>query len=170
MAKKMMRARRTPKVTRKDSPTAATARKVTREAKPKTAYELCERVAKHIEEEPLRYHQGLWGFENYAIEDLARPQCGTVCCRAGWIVALHDGIGMERKGNVANRSDAILGYPDDSSVTMALYYDDGWVQAHEQGTKQYAKAGANGLRQWMKRNAAHLKARKLVDVPKLGKG
>lgn len=154
------------------SRTAATVRKVTRE-KPKTAYDLCERVAQHIEEEPLRYHQGLWGFERFVIAELQQPQCGTVCCRAGWIVALHDGIGAEKSVGVAARSSQILGYRNEDlsedSAVMSLYYD-GSMGHLEQGTKKYAQMGASSLRKWMRKHAAHLKARKLADVPKLGKG
>lgn len=132
---------------------------------PKTAYDLCEMVAQHIEEDPLRYHQGLWGFEGEAFKDssLKMPDCGTVCCRAGWIVALHDGAAALRHGVVAHRSDTILGYQD--WQTMNLYYD-GSLDESKQGTKAYARLGADGLRQWMREHAVHLKSRLLKDVPK----
>lgn len=135
-----------------------------RQPKPTTAYELCNRVAQHIEEEPLRYHQQYWGFEGQT-SSLRQPACGTICCRAGWIVNLHDGIG-KFNGRVGARSNQILGLDDEQ--TFDLYYDGDSFEGLKQGTARYAKAGAAGLRKWMRKHAEHLKARLLKDVPKLG--
>lgn len=77
----------------------AKTRKTTKPTPPRTAWDLCERVAQHIEEEPLRYYQRSWWLRGRDLETLvnywhtipAKPSCGTTACRAGWIVELHDG-------------------------------------------------------------------------------
>lgn len=185
MTKKIMRARRTPKVTRRDSPTAATARKVTR---PKTAYELLERVANHILQEPKRFWQDTWGIVGKrAIRREgfdAVPACGTVACRAGWVVALHDGPKMipvledfSRPLNsidVPKRANQILGFGTMTHApeTSELFSSEacGPRDKRRFGTHEYARLGAAGLREFMAAHADHLKARQLADVPKLGKG
>lgn len=136
-----------------------------RTSKPKTAYELCELVARHIEEDPLRYDQSTWGWEGARYRKM--PACGTVCCRAGWIVALHDGPAAlkDDRVHISSRSDLILGL--DGDETAEIYYNGERLIQFEQGTKAYAQAGAAGLRDWANRHAVKLKARLLSDVPKL---
>lgn len=136
---------------------------VRRAAKPTTAYELLERVCDHILEEPRRYAQAIWGFERDMIAAIkAPPPCGTVCCRAGWVVALHDGpSALLTIGSVAGRSNEILGL--DYGDTNAIYYDSS-VDAHKQGTAAYATAGVRGLRAFMEQHKAHLQARRLKGV------
>lgn len=149
-------------------------------ATPKTAYDLMARVAAHILEEPKRYYQGKWVTKKKSdIVDVvgAVPQCGTVACRAGWIVALHDGLNskaitqeIQRTGGdfpVAWRAHEILDMSD--RHTSDLF--DGCVLLHmvpspTPGTAAYAKAGAKGIREFMRTHKAHLQARLLKDVPK----
>lgn len=140
-------------------------RKTQSERPPRTAYDLCELVAQHIETDPLRYDQSAWGWEGMHYQQM--PMCGTVCCRAGWIVALHDGPAAlkDERVHISSRSDLILGL--DGDQTAEIYYDGERLLAFQQGTKKYAQAGAAGLRDWAKRHEAELKARLLKDVPKL---
>lgn len=142
--------------------------------KPSTAYDLCMLVAQHIEEEPLRFNQGQWWARGRVLlRAMAHnniqqaPPCGTMACRAGWIVGLHDGIGGTRKAmrhlGISARARQILG------VTPISVYRlfDGFAVDGAPGTPEYAKVGADGLRRWARRRAKHLKARLLKDVPKL---
>lgn len=162
---------------------------------PKTAYELLERVCEHIVEEPKRYHQGVWALLGGRIADAlgkeAAPACGTVCCRAGWIVALHDGLNAKplqaesngvRTNVVEERAQSILDLSEDATLDLfdgsALeieqgldkFDDDGEYDGPElprRGTLEYAQLGADGLRKFMTQHESHLKARLLADVPKL---
>jgi hypothetical protein len=145
--------------------------------KPETAYELLGAVAACILAEPRRYDQGSWLYDAAQVADLASPPpCGTVACRAGWIVALHDGLdGLRAIGNsrVQERADDIL---DMSFETTEFFgacalYDELRIDEEEDmpelGTKEYAEAGAAGVLKFRDEYAEQLKARRLADVPPL---
>lgn len=164
-------------VKRKSSRTAAVAGVM--RSKPKTAYELLERVCEHILEEPRRYNQGLWitrgkrllNFLSVRVKSVAEsaPPCGTMACRAGWIAALHDGPAAAmghrmRTDDIPGRARLILDMEFDD--TRDLFSGDAVVGKF--GTAAYAKRGAEGLRKFMAEYESHLKARLLSDVPKLG--
>lgn len=146
----------------------------TRKPKPRTAWDLCELVAQHIEEEPLRYYQRNWWVRGRALKALvywktlpSAPSCGTTACRAGWIVGLNDGVGGARKAarayGIGERARIILGVS--VRATATLFSGDDAVGVP--GTAEYADFGAAGLRRWMRRHAPHLKSRLLTKVPKL---
>lgn len=182
MKKKIQSRGRTPKVNRTDNPTAATVRKVTRAAKPKTAYDLLARVADHILEEPKRYYQTNWGLRGTHLEAIKkelRPACGTVACRAGWIVALHDGperlngTHLQLLKRIPARARMILGATDnkqDIRWDASDLFDGAACGMAAEGTVEHAKRGASGIRAFMRKHAAHLKSRLLKDVPKLANG
>lgn len=174
--KKIMRTRRTPKVTRADSPTASKSRTVrttqSARSKPKTAYDLLARVAEHIVEEPTRYDQDRWcrlGKRAIRKEFGFAPACVTMACRAGWIVGLHDGLRSKHLTSVdmwpnpvARRANDIL---DMGSWDTDELFAGGNIVGNP-GTVKYAREGARGIRQFMKKHAEHLKSRLLADVPK----
>jgi hypothetical protein len=157
-----------------DSIDSRTASAVAPTSRPETAFELLELVARHIEEEPRRYNQEMWVLRGLALKTLGlEPPCGTVCCRAGWIVALHDGLDAADNMTAEDRAIQILDVPH--RVTAQLfsalsinYWSDaaGAVVGPSRGTPEYAKAGADGIRAFMATHEGHLKARKLADVPK----
>lgn len=158
--------------------------------RPKTAYDLLEQVAQHILAEPARYWQELWVLRGkHVIErtGLTAPSCGTICCRAGWIVALHDGLDSDainanaqvrHSEAVMRRANEILGVGmwvtkelfDGDALTPVDEYSDAIEDAPdalEPGTQAYAEAGALGIREFMAEHEAALKARILEapDVP-----
>ncbi len=155
---------------------------------PETVYDLLALVAHHIEEEPRRYFQDVWVLIGEEIRNHVdfEPACGTVCCRAGWIVALHDGLrapAIEATARarfsprVELRALQILGMSDVGFLFNAFISDEddldedsGDLVSAEPGTPEYAKAGADGLRAFMEEHAEHLKARRLADVPPLEEG
>lgn len=125
--------------------------------KPDTAYELLEAVAQRIEAEPRRYDQREW---------VRETECGTVCCRAGWVVAIADPdvFATHDAQAVGERADQILGLPE--SVLWNELYSTTCIRTRANpGTAEYAAAGARGVREFMAVHEAHLKARKLADVP-----
>lgn len=148
--------------------------------KPKTAYELCERVCEHILEEPRRYFQNDWCRRGTGIqrmwsrlrsvlsidqdgnEDVMKPVpppvCNTVACRAGWIVLLHDGMKAKPR-DFSDRANEILGV--EWMDTQELFDGQDYGQP---GTKAYARKGVAGLRAFMKEHKAQLKARSLKGV------
>lgn len=154
---------------------------------PETAYELLALVAQHIEEEPRRYFQDAFAlFGRSEIRDVAEmdaPPCGTTCCRAGWIVALGDGmpalrsLAAQSQLDIPSRARAILGMGDVGTFfdefAAEADGDDGWNYDREvipddinkPGTPEYAQFGAAGVRAFMAKHEARLKARRLVDVP-----
>ena len=140
-------------------------------AKAKTAYELLERVCAHIKAKPQTYLQERFiATGDQAHEYGLHPPCGTAACRAGWIVALHDGpLDPRDYGGIQTRANAILGL--DSQTTGDLFSGaalncglDAIDFMVKPGTAAYVRAGVRGLRSFMKRHAAHLKARKLDGV------
>lgn len=160
------------------------ARSTKSERKPRTAFDLCEMVAQHIEEEPRRYNQGTWmkrlSPRDFKLAFGVAPPCGTMACRAGWLVHLHDGPSVDaaivntgfHSMFTPTRANQILGM--DEKDTSDLFngsavrsYTDA-IGKPRFGTKAYAREGAVGLRRFMREHAARLKARLLKDVPKLG--
>jgi hypothetical protein len=135
-----------------------------RQKKPKTAYELLERVCEAIKAHPLNYYQGMWVSQRGssmdplpASLDVPDNKCGTAFCRAGWVCQLLDGA-MPR-GGVGGRSNEILGLSDDE--TDPLYYEE---MRGAPGSKAYVQQGVRGVRAFMRQHAKHLKARSLRGV------
>lgn len=159
-------------MTKKASPRKTTKK----EQKPKTAYDLCELVAQHIEAEPARYYQRCWVATGPELKRLVSlgtlpefPPCGTTACRAGWIVGLHDGLKRAASAEpfIPDRARLILGVT--ARATKTLFAASDTSPLNEPGTPEYAAYGAAGLRKWMRRRAKHLKARLLKGVPKWSK-
>lgn len=144
-------------------------------ARAKTAWNLCEAVCEAIVEDPRRYDQGTYVDQHSLFEvaqDRGLPECGTVACRAGWIVALHDGGIKVRYGAIRNRANKILGV--EPWQTQDLFSGSALESYKEQqGRPTYAQysylrrralQGAWGLRQWMEAHKEHLQSRHLKDV------
>jgi len=152
----------------------------TRRAKALNAYELLARVCEAIKAHPLAYYQGSWVVPTERLVQAVgeytdaqmRTSCGTAYCRAGWVVALHDG--RQRAVDlsltdakypalpVADRSDDILGL--DRSATHDLYDGEACDYAGRPGSRTYVRAGIRGLREFMTQHEAHLKAHSLRGV------
>lgn len=150
-------------------------------SKAKNAYDLLADVCAAISEEPRRYNQGVWCLRGpkairdwFETEDhkIEPPACGTMACRAGWIVQLHDGR-LPRKqmfmGRVAERARNLLGVTnrwDDFGLDVRWLFDGAAVLDHQVGTRAYAKEGVKGLRQFMAKHKARLKATKFAKAGK----
>ena len=141
------------------------------------AYELLQRVCAAIKAHPLAYYQAAWVLTNkwevqsnceFTDAQMAES-CGTAYCRAGWIVALHDGrraaLQLEKDGgwltsSVCIRANRVLGLEPEQ--TYRLF--DGGAIGGRPGTRRYVAAGIRGVRAFMNQHAAHLKARSLKGV------
>jgi hypothetical protein len=140
--------------------------------RPQTLYEMMEQVAESIEARPLNYYQGAW----YADAQLhyGKEACGTAYCRAGWMTC----IGKEKP---VHNNSVIQGYAMTLLENAGIPQDDvthlfqGSALQEEQpffkgikklmpraGTPEYAELGAKGVRKFMERHAAKLKAAKLA--------
>ena len=148
-----------------------------RKARARTAWDLCRAVCAAILEEPKRYDQSTF-CSRYDAEEVADnpelPACGTIACRAGWIVALHDGGITVPCSRVETRAQTILGTGDTTDLfdIAALFFEacKGCpAYARSSPQRRNAQKGVWGLRQWMKTHEAQLKARLLKDVPELSK-
>ena len=140
------------------------------------AYDLLMDVAAVIEEEPRRYNQEDWlvrvePSEVYEGKVESGPSCGTVGCRAGWIVELagawdkdadKDPIVTWFGGGVAGAARRILGvnwgrspgeeYAREMQFDMAItrLFDGAALSGRDLriGTPEYAAAGAAGVREF----------------------
>jgi hypothetical protein len=142
-----------------------------RQKKAENAYELLERVCEAIKASPINYGQDAWCFTPTPDCDCdqckaLRAQqehggCGTAFCRAGWIVALHDGHAAAKEtDDIEGRAVTLLGLG--RSDTDHLF--DGSAVTGKVGTVAYVRKGIAGVRAFMKQHAAHLKARSLRGV------
>jgi len=161
-------------------------------------YDLLEDVCATILEEPRRYNQGEWGAVRGSQEweylpETLHPDCGTVGCRAGWIVVKADGAmpmreeyGFAPRVNailVPHRASQILGkleawtlldnareYErdinalfDESALTIESN-DDEFLPL--KGSREYAERGVAGLRAFMTKWNTYLKS---LPIAPLGK-
>lgn len=145
----------------------STSTRTQKRPKPKTAYELLQRVCAHILEEPQRYLQRRYVATGTDLDayDL-KPPCGTAACRAGWIVWLHDGEWPDYSC-ISSRANQILKMSGADTMDLfrasALMYEN-HGQRYKEGTRAAAEAGVRGLRDFMEQHAKHLKARLLKSV------
>lgn len=141
------------------------------------AYDLLERVAQIVEEQPLRYHQGEWlvnrrymNPENVSSD--TTPECGTIGCVAGWIAALtHPNTGLLNYEGVGNHAAEVLGLTSEKAYRVLFAGDaikEQYLEEHPEksdwfgaeldevlpspGTAEYAKLGANHIRRYMAEN------------------
>jgi hypothetical protein len=142
-----------------------------RQKKAANAYELLGRVCEAIEARPLSYYQGWWSQSRgatgvCALEDeLNTPEneCGTAYCRAGWIVALHDGHHVAKDWRrVQDRACALLDM--DEFDTDELFNGGAVPLSLTPGSTRYVRAGIAGVRAFMRKHKAHLQARSLRGV------
>ena len=142
--------------------------------KARTAYELLQQVCAHIKAEPRGYLQCVWGVTGDEAKDMAHadghtvPPCGTMACRAGWIVALHDGGPsfkrriLQASFSIRDRANMILGM--DSGSTFSLFDEFAISQYRNTDLRSYAAEGVRGLRTFMAEHRTHLKSRMLKGV------
>ena len=158
---------------------AKKAKAVTRRGKAKTAYELLERVCEAIKAHPLNYYQGYWksrrGRSKGQVRhtqvmealppslDVPENTCGTAFCRAGFIVAEHDGY-EARPIDFNQRARRLLGIDEYESFDDVSRLFDASAVTGTPGTSRYVRQGIAGLRAFMKEHEAHLKARSLKGV------
>lgn len=141
----------------------------------KNAYELLDDVAKAIIEEPKRYNQGDWGttdrerirgflVEESKLRNPEPPQCGTMACRAGWIVVL-TGRRVDHPASVEQDAVAILG----GGIAWNEYQRDidnlfsGGAVSGRIGTRAYAREGVRGIRKFQKKWKERLLATPIAE-------
>ena len=103
-------------------------------------------------------------------KQLSEEACGTAFCRAGWMAAIMDPA--IAKANPTNLDDMTAIYQPMRSLLVdagcgeeaveQLFGGGSGTIGYTWGTKAYAKAGAKGVKTFMKRYASELKAVKLV--------
>jgi hypothetical protein len=153
-------------------------------------YDLCEDACACMLQEHARYDQGVYGTTKDINPELFRdrraPACGTIGCRAGWLVFLADG-GFPHIADVTNIGGVISGRADELMGTSELVADDDdWErymhdvedlfsagalfaetdhdmedpdsEIPDVGTKEYAELGVRGMRAFMARWEARLRA------------
>lgn len=149
--------------------------------KPETVWDVCEQAAQSIELLPTHYYQGafatptdnLASCENLSALSAAqkRETCGTSFCRAGWMVATLD-ADKQRTPDEWDMLDAMISYRARKLLLKAgaahcdinqLFDGDAVGGCGKIGTKAYAAAGAKGLRDFMKKYEAGLKATKVEE-------
>lgn len=145
------------------------------------AYELMEDVNRAILEEPKRLNMSNW-VSMFKGEDLTKykyhenPACGTVCCYAGWTVALKglnpseivmgataSDVGHKAVALLGGRDNEDLAYELDSAFrgTEVLVPEEDWDEdgcTYDPGTPAYATAVVARFRVIMDKHEAHLRA------------
>lgn len=134
--------------------------------KPTTAYQLLGQVCEAIALAPGNYYQ-----EDYAIDPKYigagnAEACGTAFCRAGWMCALMEDD-KARTPDEWDRMD-LDGPPTQllldagiSGEEISDLFGGGACGTARYGTKAYIKAGVKGVKDFMKKHEAALKATKL---------
>jgi hypothetical protein len=149
----------------------ATATKKTRKhmpvSKAKNAYELLQEIRKIILEEPKRYDQA----DTLTVGDECRhkkrqPDCGTVGCVAGWVVALTTPANrlasVARNGRILEKAALVLGI--DSYLASELFYG-GPIDGPPEQTVAHARAGAAHIKRFMENRKEQLKAKSSANHP-----
>ena len=132
-----------------------------------TLYELMEQTAEHIEEKPGNYYQ-----DDYAcsVEDAVSwgdmkvqgEPCGTAYCRAGWMASIAANRVVDSDDHIYNATSKALMRAGIPELEIEHLFDGGVVKGTP-GTKSYAKAGAKGVRAFMKKHETKLKATELDE-------
>lgn len=139
--------------------------------RPKTAWELCERVCEAIQAHPLNYYQDYFvarrGGSLPEALDTPANACGTAYCRAGWMVVIADGADWCE--SYRDRACELLGMKrwqinDTTSEICRLF--GAWLNGPTPGTKAYVRRGVSGLRRFMTKHEAHLRAHRLPPRPR----
>jgi hypothetical protein len=124
-------------------------------SKAKTAYELLEEIRALTLEEPRRYNQNQYlSFD--VDEEHGGPACGTVGCRAGWVVALR----AKRPRLVTTHwiyARKVLGLDAAQCNDLFGYAAVGGLP----GTREHAELGAAQLTEFMRRHEQQLKRKRL---------
>jgi hypothetical protein len=131
----------------------------------KNAYELLKEIRTIILAQPKRYAQteilihGRPGsvFSTHTWRDLIIPPCGTVGCRAGWIVELTRAGGTANVG-IIDRAAQILGFGTAREIGE---FFAGSAAEGEPGTREHARSGAKGITAFMKEHKARLLATRI---------
>ena len=129
--------------------------------RPKTVYELCERVCEAIELAPMHYLQKDWATP--AKLHFGEEACGTAYCRAGWMHALgKTDCELTNVSSIVMYADTVLrdAGVDDKDINI-LFAGGAISWAGEPGTPAYVKAGIAGMRAFMTKYEASLKAAQL---------
>lgn len=133
-----------------------------------TLYDLCEGVIQAIETQHGNYFQGLWCVPVESLRVNVSYNyigaCGTAYCRAGWMIALAEAsnkkltnMQIHRKANALLRKAGIR-----QEVIDQLFSGDA-CSGFTPGSPAYAKAGADGVRQFMALYEKELKNVRLDD-------
>lgn len=138
--------------------------------RPTNAYELCERVCEAIAAHPLNYYQDYWITRKRDLPSALRVpenECGTAYCRAGWMVQVADGRVVER---VSRRAFELLGdVAEDGQFTEDIWHlfetFEGDAMDLTPGTPEYIAEGIAGLRHFMAKYEARLKATPIEARP-----
>ena len=146
------------------------------EAKPETLYDLCELTAEAIETQPLNYHQSYWICD--AKKEVSIRACGTAFCRAGWMYALSTKQPETLPHILAGKkgSDVIYtsmmkkltaaGIPHKNIEDLFAeadynsHYHIGLCDINP-GDPEYARIGAEGMRQFMREYEKELRRAKV---------
>jgi hypothetical protein len=140
-------------------------------------YDLLDDMCKVILDDPKHYNQSDWMItepnsirmilSESASADIEPPDCGTMACRAGWMVQLVDGpLARRHQYDTEDRAMAILGVTADEQASQHPFAVDvvilfsGYAidrQRFKRGTFEYAQEGVRGTRAFMQKWAERLK-------------
>ena len=141
---------------------------------PKNLWELCEQAVDAILMRPLNYYQDDFATDADTVMvnddyEVKEGVCGTAYCRAGWMECILGIPDYNIAGDIARQLLEDAGIDDDDidalfTSTGGGKYTNAKGFNEKPGTKAYARAGADGLKRFMKKHEMRLKAAKLVHL------
>jgi hypothetical protein len=136
-------------------------------SKAKNAYELLDEVIDLIVDDPRRFNQRDWrmveGADYYWSNTIDWPDCGTICCVAGWVDMLKSPTPTQSVDSftttrgVGRSARLILGLT--SAQAVRLFNPD--AVDGDFGTDEHARLGVKHIRNFQKKHEKQLKAKKL---------
>lgn len=137
----------------------------------KNAYDLLRDVKKVILEVPKRYNQDTWKskVEDYPANPVIVdrfPECGTVCCVAGWMTTLKLGREGVEVHSIEDVAAQMLGPVLGDNYSYDLFDSDAvrnlarklGIPVPNRGTRDYARLGAKHIQNFMDKHKEALLA------------
>ena len=144
--------------------------------RPATLWELCEQTVEAILTRPLNYYQDEFCVDakDYMLDkkgDALKDACGTAYCRSGWMGTI---LGLDSWEGLAYVPEKLLIDAGISMFEIGKLFDatggNNYISSKMDhagctpGTKAYARAGAAGLKKFMRKHREKLKAARLMNL------
>lgn len=143
---------------------------MTSDGKPENLWDLCEGVCIAIKEKPDNYFQGAYSVDAkdiHASRQTGRKEvCGTAFCRAGWMVAQLRPPKLSasdwNNDYISTHAENLLSAAGIPSADIEDLFAGGACSDYRFGTPEYVAEGIAGMRAFMTKHEALLRAAPVV--------